>query len=180
MTIPFAGRRPAGDLLQPLLAAILAIISVTVVVVFLAYTWPERSAPEVGVRLAAPLATLREGEAVRFEAPVGTQFIVRGGGREIRDGTAQAGWLVRHRGKLLALAVNGHLGCSVNFQPVQANFIDPCTGSQFALDGGSLGGPGSVGACATGLALGFPRHDRGEVREALADPGPRAAAAPRL
>lgn len=125
--------------MQPVLAGILAVIAISVVAIFVAYQWSDRPRPEVGIRLAAPVASLGEGQAIRFEAPPGKRFAVLQGG-DVRDATVQAGWLARHNGRLIAVAVRTRVGCSVNFVASQSVFIDPCTGTSFALDGRPLSG----------------------------------------
>lgn len=129
--------------MEPVLAGVLAVIAVSVVVIFATYQWSDKPRPEVGIRLAAPLSSLGEGQAVRFEAPPGKRFAVLQGG-DPRDGAAQAGWLARHNGRLIALAVRARLGCSVNFIASQSTFIDPCTGATFGLDGRPLAGGGAA------------------------------------
>lgn len=95
------------------------------------------------VNLREQISEIAAGEAIRFAAPVGAGFeMADGGGSNRAGGSATFGWFVHSDPAFLALAANSsHLGCSVIFNAAAAQFLDPCGGSLFALDGAVLHGP---------------------------------------
>ena len=98
---------------------------------------------KVRVALDAPLASLREGEATRFDAPPGTAFVMADGGENNSPGDPTfAGYLTRKGGSLHAFAITcPHLGCSYACDDGKRHFVCPCHGSEFALDGSIIHGP---------------------------------------
>jgi Rieske Fe-S protein len=99
---------------------------------------------DLPVTLDKPLNQVQNGEAVKFEAPKDTGFVMKDGGGDNAPGKiAFAGYAVKDvAGKLSILAVNcSHLGCSVQLNASAHRFDCPCHGSQFNLAGGVVHGP---------------------------------------
>lgn len=99
---------------------------------------------DLKIKLDRPLPDLKEGQAVRFDAPKETGFrMVDGGGVNGAGKIAFAGYVVREAAaKLNVLAVTcSHLGCSVQFAEERTQFSCPCHGSVFSVQGRVLQGP---------------------------------------
>ncbi len=104
----------------------------------------ENKKQDLKIRLDKPLKDLQPGEAVKFEAPRETGFLMKDGGGDNAPGRiAFAGYAVKEQdGKTNVFAVNcSHLGCSVAINTGARRFDCPCHGSRFALNGDILHGP---------------------------------------
>lgn len=96
------------------------------------------------VRLDKSLDALGPDEAVKFQSPAETGFIMKDGGGDNAPGkVAFAGYAVKQAaGAVTVFAVNcSHLGCSVQFNADHKRFECPCHGSQFAPSGTVIHGP---------------------------------------
>ncbi len=96
------------------------------------------------VKLDKPLDALGTDEAVKFQSPKESGFVMLDGGGDNGPGKiAFAGYMVKEAaGSVRAFAVNcSHLGCSVEFNSAAKRFDCPCHGSQFSLEGLVLHGP---------------------------------------
>ncbi len=127
----------------------LAVVSVTAVVAsYVASPRPASFPPrdEVIVDLGIAIAGMPVGDALHLAAPSRAPFrMVDGGGANRAGGPAPAGWFVRTAHGSFAFAANSsHLGCSVGFDATTQDFIDPCGGSVFAIDGAVVHGPAGV------------------------------------
>ncbi len=134
------------------IATLLTATAITAVAPVLLFLWP---APPKGQRKGAlkvtldtPMDQMQDGDAVKFNAPTSpnSAFIMAdGGGDNAAGDLAFGGFLVKHNGKLDALAINcSHLGCSVALNKSEQSFDCPCHGSRFHLDGTVLHGPAPV------------------------------------
>ena len=116
----------------------------------LVYLWPPRlpgvTKARIPVGLQRAISSLRDGEAVQFNAPKGMGFVMAdGGGVNSAGSVTFGGFLTRSGGRLRALAITcPHLGCSYGFDTTKGHFLCPCHGSQFALDGQVLHGPATA------------------------------------
>jgi Rieske Fe-S protein len=98
----------------------------------------------LAVTLDKPVTGLQEGDAVKFQAPKDSGFVMTDGGGDNAPGKiAFAGYLVKEAGgAITAFAINcSHLGCSVNFNLGGARFECPCHGSVFDVNGQVIHGP---------------------------------------
>jgi Rieske Fe-S protein len=129
------------------LGTLLTATVVTVVAPLAVYLFPPRNPNQVKekirVALDRPLSDLKEGTVSRFDAPVGTAFLMADGGENNSPGDPTfAGFVTRDRGRLRAFAITcPHLGCAYAFDDGKQHFVCPCHGSEFALDGRVLHGP---------------------------------------
>ena len=99
---------------------------------------------DVTIALDKPLDDLADNEAVKFQAPAETGFVMKDGGGDNAAGkVAFAGYAAKDAsGKVNVFAVNcSHLGCSVEWTPADKLFKCPCHGSQFDVNGGVAHGP---------------------------------------
>jgi Rieske Fe-S protein len=125
---------------------LLTAIVATVVAPIAVYIFPAQGRLGKGkIRVALPsaIAELKEGVAIRFDAPAGMAFVMADGGEQNAAGDPTfGGFLTREQGTLRALAITcPHLGCSYAFDDGKQHFVCPCHGSEFALDGRVLHGP---------------------------------------
>jgi Rieske Fe-S protein len=113
----------------------------------LVYIYPPASGTkkkDVPVTLDKSLPQLANGEAVKFESPRETGFVMKDGGGDNAPGKiAFGGYVVKElAGAITVFAVNcSHLGCSVAFKTDAQSFDCPCHGSKFGLDGNVTHGP---------------------------------------
>ena len=107
---------------------------------------PRAMRQTIRVALNMALASIKDGAASRFDAPLGTAFVMADGGENNAPGDRTfGGFLTRDRGQLRAFAITcPHLGCSYNFDQGKGHFVCPCHGSEFALDGSVLHGPATA------------------------------------
>jgi Rieske Fe-S protein len=113
-------------------------------VVFIYPPQGQEKRKNVAIKLDKPVDQLGADEAVKFQSPKETGFVMKDGGGDNGPGKiAFAGYLVKEAaGGLAAFAVNcSHLGCSVEFNGGAKRFDCPCHGSQFSLNGDVLHGP---------------------------------------
>lgn len=143
-----------------MLVAALSVASVVAI-----YLWPRAGNPsvpksEVVIVLAVPLASISSGDAVRFDAPAGTEFTSNASGTNTAVRTTKTGWLVGTSSGLVAFdATSLDDGCTVYFDPSAHEFESPCHGSIYALDGAVLRGP----AVAPLAHLGFRELDASRI-----------------
>ena len=115
----------------------------------LLFLWP--AAPKgqkkglLTITLDKPLDQLKDGEAVKFNAPTSpnSAFIMADGvGDNAAGDLAFGGFVVKNNGKLQCLAINcSHLGCPIGLNENEKSFDCPCHGSRFHLDGQRFAGP---------------------------------------
>jgi Rieske Fe-S protein len=129
------------------LAGLLTATVVAIVAPIVVFIYPPQGQAKrknVTVTLDKPLTAVASGEALKFEAPPETGFIMRDGGGDNAPGkVAFAGFAAKDTaGQLNVFAVNcSHLGCSVAFSTDTKRFDCPCHGSQFSIDGQVVHGP---------------------------------------
>jgi cytochrome b6-f complex iron-sulfur subunit len=128
------------------LAGLLTATGVAVVAPLLVFLFPPAGSSKqqrVTVKLDRSLGDVAEGEALKFESPAQTGFVMADGGGDNRPGAiAFSGYVVRAAGALDVFAANcSHLGCTIEFQGGAARFACPCHGSQFSPSGQVLHGP---------------------------------------
>jgi Rieske Fe-S protein len=136
------GLRPRAWILA--VGMVYALASASLIAVVVIYSPPSTNVSnEAVVNLREQISDIPTGEAVRFAASPGSGFeMADGGGSNRAKGSATFGWFVHSDHGFLALAANSsHLGCSVIFSAIAAQFQDPCGGSLFALDGAVIHGP---------------------------------------
>ncbi|HEY8862892.1 MAG TPA: Rieske 2Fe-2S domain-containing protein [Candidatus Dormibacteraeota bacterium] len=115
----------------------------------LLFLWP--AAPKgqkkglLTIALDKPLDQLKDGEAVKFNAPKdpNSAFIMADGvGDNAAGDLAFGGFVVKNNGKVQCFAINcSHLGCPVAVNDNDKSFDCPCHGSRFHLDGQRFAGP---------------------------------------
>ncbi len=129
------------------LSALLTAIVVAVVVPILIYIFPPQGQTkpiDTTIKLPKPLDGLADNEAVKFEAPPETGFVMKDGGGDNAPGkVAFGGYAAKDAsGSVNIFAVNcPHLGCSVAYNGDVRRFQCPCHGSQFDVDGQVVHGP---------------------------------------
>lgn len=98
---------------------------------------------EIEVTLKDSLDSLQELQAVQFQAPASTAFIMANGGGDNAPGDlAYTGYAVKVAGKIMYFASNcSHLGCSINWNDSDHRFHCPCHGSIFNANGSVFHGP---------------------------------------
>ena len=132
------------------LASLLTATVVALVAPLLVYIYPPSSSSkrqQLRVTLEKGLKQLKEGEAVKFDAPKDTAFVmIDGGGDNAPGDPAFSGYAVKESAdKINVFAVNcSHLGCSIGINTEKKRFDCPCHGSQFHLDGSVLHGPAAA------------------------------------
>lgn len=129
------------------LASLLTATGIAIVAPLLVFIYPPEGntkRQQLKVTLDKAINDLQEGEAVKFNAPANTAFVmIDGGGDNAPGDPAFSGYAVRESGsKVNFFAVNcSHLGCSIAINTSDKRFECPCHGSQFHLDGTVLHGP---------------------------------------
>lgn len=129
------------------LAGLMGAVGVAVIAPLLPYLYPpagQTKKLDLKVTLDKALNDLQNGQAVKFEAPKQSGFVMKDGGGDNAPGKiAFAAYAVKDEaGKLNVLAVNcSHLGCSVAITEGAKRFDCPCHGSQFSLAGTVIHGP---------------------------------------
>lgn len=132
------------------LASLLTATVVALVAPLLVYIYPPSGSTKrqpLKVTLEKGLNELKEGEAVKFDAPKDTAFVmIDGGGDNAPGDPAFSGYAVKESAdKINVFAVNcSHLGCSIAINTGAKRFDCPCHGSQFHLDGSVLHGPAAA------------------------------------
>ena len=118
-----------------------------IVAPILVYIYPpqgQSKRKDAAITLDKALDAIGNDEAVKFQSPAETGFIMKDGGGDNAPGkVAFAGYAVKDAaGTLSVLAVNcSHLGCSVEFNADAKRFQCPCHGSQFNGVGQVVHGP---------------------------------------
>ena len=129
------------------MASLITATTVAAIAPILVYLWPPPPKGEkdtdVKVALDTPINQLKDGQAVKFEAPKDTAFtMVDGGGDNAAGDLAYGGYMVNSGGKMTCFAINcSHLGCSIAINEGAKTFDCPCHGSRFSLDGNVFHGP---------------------------------------
>jgi Rieske Fe-S protein len=128
--------------LAGLLVAIVAAITAPLLV-FLYPPVKKNAKIAVSVTLDTAVDAIREGQAVQFNAPPTSGFVMTdGGGVNAAGNITFGGYLARSHGQLRAFAITcPHLGCSYGLNADSTRFLCPCHGSQFSLAGQVLHGP---------------------------------------
>ena len=119
---------------------LLALLVPAAVLAFYLWPAPAPHGPEVTIDLGTLPAA---GDAVPFRAPAGRAFASKGPVSEMDPGLAvESGWFTRSSAGFSALAAySSDTGCRLTFVESAGQFMDPCHGSQFDLDGAVLHGP---------------------------------------
>ena len=129
------------------LAGLLTALGLAIVAPLLVYIYPPASGnkkKDVPITLDKSVPQLANGEAVKFESPKATGFVMLNGGGDNAPGKiAFGGYLVKElAGGITVFAVNcSHLGCSVAYKVDTKIFACPCHGSQFDIEGKVTHGP---------------------------------------
>jgi len=129
------------------LAGLLTATVAAIVAPILVFVYPpqgQNKRKDVTIALDRPVDALVSGDAVKFEAPAETGFIMLDGGGDNAPGkVAFSAYAAKDlAGKVNVFAVNcSHLGCSVAFVADAKRFECPCHGSQFGADGQVVHGP---------------------------------------
>jgi menaquinol-cytochrome c reductase iron-sulfur subunit len=129
------------------MASLITATTVAVIAPVLVYLWPPPPKGEkdtdVKVALDTPLDQLKDGQAVKFEAPKDTALtMIDGGGDNAPGELAYGGYAVKNGDKVTVFAINcSHLGCSIAINENAKTFDCPCHGSRFRLDGTVAHGP---------------------------------------
>lgn len=129
------------------LAGLLTAAGAAVVAPLVIFLYPPAGSSKprpLTIKLDRALDQVQEGDALKFQSPPGTGFVMADGGGDNRPGAiAFGGYVVmKAAGALDVFALNcSHLGCSIQFKPEVPRFDCPCHGSQFSTAGQVLHGP---------------------------------------
>jgi Rieske Fe-S protein len=129
------------------LAGLLTATVVAIVAPIIVYIYPPQGQSKKTsstIKLDKAPADLAKNEAVKFDAPPETGFVMKDGGGDNAPGKVAFGGFVAKdaSGQVSVFAVNcSHLGCSVAYSADVALFKCPCHGSQFHVDGSVAHGP---------------------------------------
>jgi cytochrome b6-f complex iron-sulfur subunit len=129
------------------LAGLLTATVVAVVAPILIFIYPPQGQTknkDATITLDKALDALGNEEAVKFQSPAETGFVMKDGGGDNAPGkVAFSGYAVKDAsGAVNVMAVNcSHLGCSVEFNADAKRFQCPCHGSQFNPQGQVVHGP---------------------------------------
>jgi Rieske Fe-S protein len=131
------------------LAGLLTATGVALIAPLLIFIWPPDTATKKGdltVKLDKTLGSLKDGEAVSFQSPKETGFLMKDGGGDNFPGKITfAGYAVKNGANLTVFSTTcSHLGCSVAINPADQSLDCPCHGSRFHLDGTVLHGPATA------------------------------------
>lgn len=150
------GHRPSEQVGRPVtrrnfilwyLAGLLTATAVAIVAPMLVFIYPPQGnskRQDITVKLDKAPAGLQSGEAIKFESPRDTGFVMKDGGGDNAPGRiAFGGYAVRGlSGALKVFAINcSHLGCSIQFNTDAKRFDCPCHGSRFSSEGQVVHGP---------------------------------------
>jgi len=120
---------------------------VAIVAPILIFIYPpqgQSKTKDTTIKLDKSLDSLANNEAIKFQSPAETGFIMKDGGGDNAPGkVAFSAYAVKDAsGTVNVFAVNcSHLGCSVEFSADAKLFKCPCHGSQFSVDGTVVHGP---------------------------------------
>jgi Rieske Fe-S protein len=129
------------------LAGLLTATVVAIVAPIIVYIYPPQGQAKKTnstIKLDKALSALAKNEAVKFDAPPETGFIMKDGGGDNAPGKVAFGGFAAKdaSGNVNVFAVNcSHLGCSVAYSASDDLFKCPCHGSQFHVDGTVAHGP---------------------------------------
>lgn len=131
------------------LAGLLTAVVVAIVAPLVVFIYPpvgDSKKQNLKVTLDRALSSLKDGEAVKFEAPQETGFIMKdGGGQNAPGKIAFSGYAAKIGENLTVLAVTcSHLGCSVQLNQDSKRYDCPCHGSRFHIDGTVERGPATA------------------------------------
>ena len=131
------------------LAGLLTALVVALVLPIVIFIYPPagKSKPEdLKVTLSKPLDQLGELEAVNFQAPPSSGFVMKNGGGDNYPGKITfAGYAIKVGGAIQVLSSTcSHLGCSVSYEAAQHIFACPCHGSRFHANGTVAHGPATA------------------------------------
>lgn len=129
------------------LAGLLTATVVAIVAPILIFIYPpetQSKTKDTTIKLDKPLDSIANDDAIKFQSPPETGFVMKDGGGDNAPGkVAFAGYAAKDvSGNLNVFAVNcSHLGCSVQFNANAKRFDCPCHGSQFNINGQVKHGP---------------------------------------
>jgi menaquinol-cytochrome c reductase iron-sulfur subunit len=78
-----------------------------------------------------------------LDQPLNLEFPFRTEDAYLRETVIHNVWVIKHSSSKITIysPICPHLGCHYSWHPTQREFICPCHGSVFAIDGKVLGGP---------------------------------------
>ncbi|HVB78286.1 MAG TPA: ubiquinol-cytochrome c reductase iron-sulfur subunit [Candidatus Nitrosotalea sp.] len=128
------------------LAGLLTATLVAIVLPLLVYIYPpagKNKNEELSLVLSTPLDQLAEFQAVHFQAPANSGFVMKDGGGDNYPGKITfAGYAIKLAGGLTVLSSTcSHLGCSVSYNASSHIYACPCHGSRFHANGTVAHGP---------------------------------------
>ena len=82
-------------------------------------------------------------ESLALDQPVNLKFSYKIEDAYLRETVTHSIWVIKHSSsRIMAFSpICPHLGCHYDWHPDQKEFICPCHGSVFSIDGNVLGGP---------------------------------------
>jgi Rieske Fe-S protein len=122
-------------------------LGVAVIAPFLPFIYPPAGTGkkiDIPITLDKPVDQIASGEAVKFQSPSETGFVMATGGGDNAPGKIAFGGFVAKdlAGALNVFAINcSHLGCSIAYNTPAVRFECPCHGSMFSVAGQVIHGP---------------------------------------
>jgi menaquinol-cytochrome c reductase iron-sulfur subunit len=82
-------------------------------------------------------------ESLALDQPVNFKFSYKTEDAYLRETVTHSAWVIKHSSSEIKAfsPICPHLGCHYDWHPEQKEFICPCHGSVFSIDGKVLGGP---------------------------------------
>ncbi len=144
--IPQAERLPAGDqkemarrrFLRLMIGALSGLVTLALAV------------PLIGTIIGPSFRTKKvnwvkvgDVNSLALEQPVNLKFSYKTEDAYFRETVTHSVWVIKHSPSEMVVfsPICPHLGCHYDWHPEQKNFICPCHGSVFSIDGKVLGGP---------------------------------------
>jgi Rieske Fe-S protein len=122
-------------------------LGLAVIAPLLPFIYPPASSGKkinIPITLDKPVDHIANGEAVKFEAPTETGFVMATGQGDNAPGKIAFGGFVAKdlAGAINVFAINcSHLGCSIAYNAAAVRFECPCHGSMFNSGGQVIHGP---------------------------------------